>query len=295
MTYLRPRPCSHGGRQPHDSTPLFAGPSVIPPLFLHSLRPSLNSFLPETNMQEVKCRFWWKHFLRRELQILLEQNTQPAVTEYCWVLVFLPSIFSGSTYSLLLLQSSHRQWLRGQRAAPSGHNSNTLHDVHLLTSRFSWSIKYSPLNQWNWIKAGLLKILFVLFFPLKKLEQKLYVVRSFFIHFTVDFRGLLKSCKCKFTPCSAWNMVKDVFAWGYFRLGLWLYAGSQYFDAILLSELEYSRNLFSCDYTTQWRSYFPQLPICNRSKQEKSLTVKMSEKQKMFLNNSKRRQKSDKF
>lgn len=89
-------------------------------------------------------------------------------------------------------------------------------------------------------------------------------------------------------------MVKDIFAWGYFRLGLWLYAGSQYFGAILLSELEYSGSLFSCDYTTQWRSYFPQLPICNRSKQEKSLTVKMSEKQKNFLNNSKRRQKSDK-
>lgn len=98
----------------------------------------------------------------------LNKNTQPAVSEYCWVLVFLPSIFSGSTYSLLLLQSSHRQWLRGQRAAPSGHNSNTLHDVHLLTSRFSWSIKYSPLNQWNWIKAGLLKIHFCVVFPFEE-------------------------------------------------------------------------------------------------------------------------------
>lgn len=96
-----------------------------------------------------------------------------------WILVFLPSIFSGSTYSLLLLQSSHRQWLRGQRAAPSGHNSNTLHDVHLLTSRFSCSIKYSALNRRNWIKPGLLNIHFCVVFLLKKLEQKLYVVRSF--------------------------------------------------------------------------------------------------------------------
>lgn len=135
--------------------PSLLGPSVVPPLFLRSLRPSLNSFSPETNAQEGKCPFWWKHAWAKHA----------AGGDWTlWILVFLPSIFSRSTYSLLLLQSSHWQWVRGQRAAPSVHNSNTLHDVHLLTSRFSWSIKYSAVNQWNWIKPGLLKIDFCVVF-----------------------------------------------------------------------------------------------------------------------------------
>lgn len=195
-------PLPTGGRQPDDSTPLFAAPPVVPPLLLHSLRPSLNSL-------RQACR------RRNDVfggGMLTETTADMArakdAERILWILVFLPNIFSGSKHSLLLLQSSHWQWVRGQRAAPSGHNSNTLRDVHLLGSRFRCSIKYSPLNQWKWINPRLVNIHFCAVFPFEEAWRETTCRQIILIHFTVDVCGFLKSWKFKFTPGSACNRVK---------------------------------------------------------------------------------------